>query len=597
MKASIERNIKLGFGSAVVALILIGATAWWSATRYQSAFRWVEHTHQVLNRLERLLTDILSMQTSTRGFVITGSEEVLQPYRDGDAHVDEALRDLRTLTMDNPAQQRRLDQLVPLLATVREIMSDRIAGRRANGLQSASDAAPFLAGQKAVQDFRHIVVAMETAENDLLRDRLSRLRAVGRLTLITILIASGFSVGVVAIAGRLLLRDLAARTAAEEGLRHNEARLKLMIDSVKDYAIIALDPGGRIMSWNAGAHRIKGYTETEILGQHFSRFYPKDGERPAEFSLSLLARAAAEGRVEDEGWRVRQDGSRFWANVVITALHDSDGKLVGFVKFTRDLTAQHKAAAEIATLNEDLVRRATLLEAANRELEAFSYSVSHDLRAPLRHIDGFSNLLAKRAATALDEESKRYVNTISQSAKKMGALIDDLLAFSRIGRTPLRRETINHRQLVNDTIADARYDTEQRRIIWEIGELPNVVADLAMLRQVWRNLLDNAVKYSSGQAAPRIALGGNADAAAREYVFFVRDNGVGFDMAYADKLFGVFQRLHGVNEFEGTGIGLANVRRIVSRHGGRTWAEGRVGEGATFFFSLPLNPPLPPISV
>jgi PAS domain S-box-containing protein len=355
---------------------------------------------------------------------------------------------------------------------------------------------------------------------------------------------------------------------------------------VKDYAIVMLDPEGRIQSWNAGAHRIKGYTAPEIIGQHFSRFYPEDAIA-AGAPRRMLTTAAAQGRVEDLAWRVRKDGSQFWGDIVITAVRGREGNVIGYLKVTRDLSEQRRAQERINALNEDLQRRATLLETANRELEAFSYSVSHDLRAPLRHIDGFANLLTKHAGPMLDAEGRRYIDTISRAAKQMGTLIDNLLAFSRIGRAPLRHEFVDQQQLVNSIIAEGGFGGREHPVSWQVEPLPAVWADTAMLRQVWLNLIANAVKYTSKTPEPRIAIGSHRDAATGEYVLFVRDNGVGFDMAHVDKLFGVFQRLHGPTEFEGTGIGLANVRRIVLRHGGRTWAEGRVNEGATFYFSLP----------
>jgi light-regulated signal transduction histidine kinase (bacteriophytochrome) len=228
------------------------------------------------------------------------------------------------------------------------------------------------------------------------------------------------------------------------------------------------------------------------------------------------------------------------------------------------------------------------LEAANKELEAFSYSVSHDLRAPLRHIDGFAGLLVKHASMTMDEKGKRFLTTISGAAKQMGRLIDDLLAFSRVGRTDLSRTNVDQDALVERVIRDAHFERLPIAVAWQISGLPRVRADAAMLRQVWSNLIENAVKYSAKNPSPAVEIGSTEDAARHEYVFYVKDNGVGFNMQYVDKLFGVFQRLHAATDFEGTGIGLANVRRIVSRHGGRTWAEGVVGEGATFFFSLPI---------
>jgi PAS domain S-box-containing protein len=233
------------------------------------------------------------------------------------------------------------------------------------------------------------------------------------------------------------------------------------------------------------------------------------------------------------------------------------------------------------------------LEAANRELESFSYSVSHDLRAPLRHIDGYAQLLQKRVGASLDETDRRYLANITSSAKGLGTLIDELLAFSRMGRTEMRRSSVDIRGLVASVLQSLQPDCQGRQIDWRIGDLPPVTADPSMLRLVWSNLLGNAVKYTRGRSSAVVEITHRLDGA-DGHVFSVRDNGAGFDMKYADKLFGVFQRLHAAAEFEGTGIGLANVRRIVQRHGGRTWAEGAVDVGATFFFTLPFaHPPGP----
>jgi two-component system sensor histidine kinase/response regulator len=241
---------------------------------------------------------------------------------------------------------------------------------------------------------------------------------------------------------------------------------------------------------------------------------------------------------------------------------------------------------DLSLVQNDLHTLNSSLEAANKELEAFSYSVSHDLRAPLRHVMGFVKLLEQDAGPSLSEESLRHLTTISQSAKRMGDLIDDLLAFSRIRQSEMQQTEISLDRLVQETLNDFQVETEERNIAWEIHPLPAVLADRALLRLVLVNLMSNAVKFTGARTQAQIEIGW-VPGRNGETAIFIRDNGAGFDPRYAGKLFGVFQRLHSNEEFEGTGIGLANVRRIIQRHGGRVWAEGAVNQGATFYFALP----------
>jgi signal transduction histidine kinase len=241
---------------------------------------------------------------------------------------------------------------------------------------------------------------------------------------------------------------------------------------------------------------------------------------------------------------------------------------------------------EIRKLNQELGKRAAELQATNNELESFAYSVSHDLRAPLRHMVGYSELLQKQASSLLDEKSQRFIQTILNSAKKMGNLIDDLLAFSRIGRAETNKTKVDLKQLVDEVVAEIGQDTKGRDIAWKIGALPVCYGDRSMLRLVVVNLVSNAVKFSRLREATEIEIGCN-DHQTEEFEVFVKDNGAGFDMRYVNKLFGVFQRLHLPEQFEGTGIGLATVQRIIHRHGGQVRGEAAVDQGATFYFSLP----------
>lgn len=282
--------------------------------------------------------------------------------------------------------------------------------------------------------------------------------------------------------------------------------------------------------------------------------------------------------------RVAQSAGSTWNTIALLGL----GALLQLVLLASVYVLIHHDVAERRRVATELENRGELLQAANKELEAFSYSVSHDLRAPLRHIDGYAALLSKAAGEALNDKARRYLQTISASAKQMGQLIDDLLVFSRMGRQDMLRTTVNLDQLVKAVLHDLRLDLQGRTISWTMSPLPNVSGDPAMLRQVFMNLISNALKFTATRPEVKIEIGATRQNQG-EVEIFVRDNGVGFNMQYVSKLFGVFQRLHRSDEFEGTGIGLANVRRIIHRHGGRTWAEGALDEGAIFYFSLPLS--------
>lgn len=385
-------------------------------------------------------------------------------------------------------------------------------------------------------------------------------------------------------------RDISAKRDAEEARRQsdernrlNEIRFRLLIDAVKDYAIISLDADGLVTSWNSGAERLKGYAADEMIGQHVSRLYRKEDIERGNLQ-NELRQAAAAGHVEGEGWRVRKDGSQFWAEVVTSGLRAADDELIGFVIIDRDITARRAAEKQIQALNLELTQRVDELGGVNRELESFSYSVSHDLRAPLRHVDGFARILKEEHSAKMTPEAIIYLDRILTAATHMGQLIDDLLNLAKIGRLELRRERAQIAGLVKQAIAELPPEAKERNIEWWVEPLPELNCDARLLKLIFTNLLSNAVKFTRNQANAVIEVGSRVTDG--QATIFVRDNGVGFDMQYADKLFGVFQRLHRQEDFEGTGIGLATVQRIVRRHGGEIWAESQLNSGTTFFFTL-----------
>ncbi|MBI4661129.1 MAG: PAS domain S-box protein [Verrucomicrobia bacterium] len=511
------------------------------------------------------------------------------------------------------------------------------------------------------------------------------------------------------------LRQAEERTKlreTERALRASEEHFRMLVEGVRDYAIFMLDTQGRITCWNAGAEWMENYRADEILGRPFSHLY-SDSEAASKQPEQALRVATAQGRFEEEGWRVRKSGGRFWAKTVITPLRSEERKLRGFAVVMQDLTQQRqleenwkryeaivntakdlfslidaegryvavneaycrahrktrqeiigKSVAEIwgeqvfhqaireplqrslrgeevryqarfafpalgerlyevsyypytqeeavmhvivvthditelhppprsaelenDSLEQRVARRTEELRAAYQEMETLCYSISHDLRAPLRHIDGFVELLQQEVADHLNADCSSYLRTIAESAQQMGKLIDELLAFATMGRAEFRPLQLDLGELFNSVREELNDQAAGRDIEWIIRELPVVFADPTLLRQALVNLLSNALKFTRDRPQARLEIGGTATA--EETVVFIRDNGVGFDVKYAHKLFGVFQKLHSAQRFEGLGIGLAKVHRIIQRHGGRTWAEGAEDKGATFYFALP-NPP------
>jgi PAS domain S-box-containing protein len=369
-----------------------------------------------------------------------------------------------------------------------------------------------------------------------------------------------------------ITRDVTARRAMEVALRESEQKFRHFVGSVRDYAIILLDVHGYVTTWNPGAEVIKGYAEGEIVGKHFSIFYPREAIDAAWPEQELL-KARSEGRFEDEGWRVRKDGSQFWANVIITAFYDDAGELRGFWKITRDLT-ERKLAEE-------------RLRQSNSELEQFASVAAHDLQEPLRKIQAFGDRLQTRSAATLDEQGRNYLDRMLGSAGRMRTLISDLLTFSRISTKGQSFVPVDLNKIAHEVISDLEVRISQTRGRVDIGPLPTVQADPLQMRQLLQNLIGNALKFRKPDEPPLVTVSGKR--AGAFYEITVRDNGIGFEEIYLDRIFQVFQRLHGRQEYEGTGMGLAICRKIAERHGGTITASSAPGAGATFIVKLSIQ--------
>jgi protein-histidine pros-kinase len=380
------------------------------------------------------------------------------------------------------------------------------------------------------------------------------------------------------------IRDITARKRTEQNLARQTAILKDQAELLElaNDSIFVRDLDDTITYWNHGAEKAYGWSRTEALGKLSHRLLDTQSSEPLPSIRQMLLR---DGYWEGELIHSRRDGTKLTVASRWALQKDDSGNPRAILEINNDITARRRAEEGIRNLNDHLRRRSEELEAANAELEAFCYSVSHDLRAPLRGVDSFSRILLDEFGPELNDEGKRLLNIVRGEAKRMGYLIDDLLAFSRMGRQEMQATSCDMTTLARRAFEQIEVEARSRVRHFNLKTLPPAYGDRAMLRQVFFNMVANAVKFTAHHEEPTVEIGGSSTNGFNTY--YVKDNGVGFDQRYADKLFGVFQRLHGEDEFEGTGVGLALVKRIIQRHHGEVWAEGRLNEGATFYFTLP----------
>jgi len=552
------------------------------------AMRWVSHTQDVGVAVYQLQADVRDVEsaalTMSKGVDAPGLRERLGQAKD----IPRRLARLAELTRDNPDQLIRIGRIQSMVE------------RRMELARQLARSTPDSDQRELVQDLttrypiRGLIEELQATEETLLNERSLAFQKQQRQTELVSWSALAVQLALLGLVLWLLHRQIAHRATAERASLRSAARAASVLHTVRE-PIVLLDRELKVQLHNPA----------------FAELYGLDEEQPAE---GLRLDGIGDGAWNDAVVRQRLidvllRGRELWdyeheqrtadeqvRTMLINArrmpLPDKDDEVV--LMTVSDVTVQRAVQQRVEELNRQLEGKVEQVSEVNRELEAFSYSVSHDLRAPLRHIGGFSDKLARHLGDQADEKSLHYLGVISNSARRMAALIDDLLVYSRLGRAAMRMQAVDMQSLVADTramlMANLQSEAEEtgvhRQVEWTVAPLPILVSDENMMRQVWLNLLGNALKYSSNRDPARIDVeyqqqpdGG--------HLFTVRDNGAGFDMAYAGKLFGVFQRLHKASDYPGTGIGLASVRRVLTRHGGRIWAESAVDAGATFHFLLP----------
>ena len=556
-----------------------------------NAANWVAHTQAVSARLYVLQADIRDVEsaalTMSKG---VSSDALRQRMRRAD-DVGQTVGELSSLVSDSPEQLVRIGRITSMLerrmALAKQIADSVDSPRQRQLIEEMTFSYPI----------RDIVVELQRHEEQLLAKRVAAAQRQQRLsTLVTwsTLAAQLLLLGLVLW---LLKRQIGRRTRAEQRLLQASARASAVLQTVRE-PIVLLNAEQRIVLHNAAFAELYGVEGRDANGQLLQSI--GDGAWADPIIHQRLADVLLRGR-ELWDYEHEQRGVDGLVRIMLVnarrmPLPDSDDEVV--LMTVSDITLQRAVQLRVEELNRQLEGKVEQMAEVNRELEAFSYSVSHDLRAPLRHVAGFSDKLARHLGEDADERSRHYLQVIGDSARRMAALIDDLLVYSRLGRGAMRLQAVDMQSLVADTRAlldsnlraEAGADGAVRDVQWNIGPLPVLVADENMMRQVWLNLLGNAVKYTAGREHALIEVSAQ-QLPDGSHQFTVRDNGTGFDMQYAGKLFGVFQRLHKASDYPGTGIGLASVRRVLTRHGGRIWAEAQVDQGATFHFILP--PPAP----
>lgn len=586
--ARLRRSIGLtALAVALVLLVVVGPFLLVREANQRSvdAKARVIHTHAVDAATHALLYEVRNREAATIAYGAGYDNAAVRArLHEANASIPQALEDLTQLTRDNPDQQVSVGRLAALIDQ-RGAVSAEIT-RLPAGQATRSQIENLLVRLR----IREIADEIVERERGLLQRREQDAARLARDATRVTWVAMLSQLALLAVLGVLLGRVTGSRRQAELLAMRSSARAQAVLQTVRE-PVVVLDRTLCVVMHNPAFAEVFGL-EGSVVGQSIDAV--GDGAWNAADTRQRLQDVLRRDRElwdHEMSFRDAQGVERtLLVNARRMVLPDSEDEVA--LVTANDVSAQKAAEVQVRELNRQLQGKVDQVSEVNRELEAFSYSVSHDLRAPLRHIGGFADKLGRHLGEGKDEKTVHYLKTISTSARRMSQLIDDLLVYSRLGRSALRLQPVDMQSLVDEIRAmldsNNAHDRPDHRIEWRVQPLPIVVGDENMLRQVWLNLLTNAVKYSAGSEPARIEVTYQRQADG-DYVFQVRDNGVGFDMAYAGKLFGVFQRLHSVGEFEGTGIGLASVRRVLGRHHGRVWADATPGQGATFSFTLPAS--------
>jgi PAS domain S-box-containing protein len=584
MNSSITRRVGFGLALAVLSASGVAFLAVRTSELLLTSTAEVEHTHTVLEAISDVRLTVARVRTAARSYAIIGDTTQSEPFRLSRSLLRSRIDSLSLLVQDHPQQRARLDSLAIPLQVLLADWDAAVASPPGNPVQMSRSYQRIPQRRAELDQLDRLFVAMDAAERELLDARARANDAYVRQTRWILAGSVGLTILILAGTFGLFRRHLRERDLAEK----ERVRLQGFLDSIIEnipLMIFVKEAGSlRFARFNRAGEELVGCSRDDLLGRSDYDLFPRE---QADFFTAKDRETLKGDRklvIEEEPISTVARGTRLLRTHKM-AIRSPEGTPEYLVGISEDITDRVRTEEQLRAVNRVLTERSTALEAANRDLEGFSYSVSHDLRGPVRAIEGFSRILLEEHAPALDPEVIRLLEVVRGNARRMGQMIDDLLRLSRVGRQELKRDRIDMAAMVRSQVAELSQGEPERAVEVQVDPLPPAMGDPGLVEQVTANLLGNAWKFTRRSPGARIRIKGRCQGLEAEYV--VSDNGAGFDMRYADKLFGVFQRLHRPEDYEGTGVGLAVAQRIVERHGGRIWAESTPGEGAAFHFTLP----------
>jgi PAS domain S-box-containing protein len=560
---------------AVITVLVTAAVSALSVWRVYDNDRWVSHTYEVKSALDALLSAMMDAETGQRGFLITSDPAYLEPYQRGIATVHDAVDHIASLTIDNPTQIRNVSVLRPVIEDKLKILAQTLAAQRTDGFEAAQQIVRTNVGKARMDRVRAIVADMDREENFLLAAR--RRQSMARFWTA---IATDAAVALLALVLLAVVANVSRRHQAESEAREAIAlRLAAIVESSDD-AIIAKDLNSTITAWNAAAERLYGYMANEAIGRSIRIVIPPDRQHEEDEFLTRLRRG--ETIKHFDTMRLAKDGRLIEVSLTVSPIKTASGEIIGASKIARDLTPLRVYATE---LEHKVQERTADLQAVNARLEAFAFSVAHDLRAPLRGMHGLAQALLEDYGSHLDAMGHDYARRIVDEATSMDVLINDLLAYGRLSHVELSISVVDLREVLEAAMYAVRDDVQRSGAHVDVDSpLPTVQGNRSVLIQVFANLLSNAVKF--GGREPHVRVSAETREGRIAHVW-VEDQGIGIAPEHQERIFGVFERLHGAETYPGTGIGLAIVKKGIERLGGRVGVESQEGRGSRFWIELP----------